>query len=289
MNISPAIQKAFGRTLLQVQKHSPAILTTVGVVGVVAAGILAAKNTLKLEATVDEGQARLQNAKSLVEEGEASEKAITVAYTKNVIEVAKLYVAPTTLMVTGLVCILSAQNILNKRNAALAAAYKGLESAFGAYRERVREELGEEREEQIRYGLREEEVTDEKGKKTKVLKPVDGQHVGSEYRFVYDVSNENWSGFHDDNLFRVTMVQNMANDILKAKGHIFLSEVLDTLGFERTPASIITGWVYDKDNPNHPGDNQVDFGIRDFQDEHGFILLDFNVDGTIFDKIGKNH
>lgn len=287
MNISHTLQKAFGRSLLQIQKHSPAILTTVGVVSVVAAGVLAAKNTLKLEERVDEGGDRIRWTKEQIEEGSVPEAALTLAYAKNVTEVCKLYIAPATLMVGGIVCILGAQNILSKRNVALAAAYKGLETAFDAYRERVREEVGEEKERDIYFGERTEEIEDEKGKKKTVKRPVDGQHVASPYRFVYDSTNENWTGWHDQNLFRVTQAQSMYNDLLKARGHVFLNEVLDTLGFERTQAGAVTGWIYDPENPEHEGDNFIEFNIRDYQDDqrYGYIVLDFNVDGTIFDKI----
>lgn len=288
MNISPALTKAAGRALLQIQKHSPAILTTVGVAAVVTSGVLAAKNTLKLEERVDEGQDRIRWTKEQIAEDAVPEAALSLAYSKNVIEVAKLYVVPVTLMAGGLICILSAQNILRKRNVALAAAYKGLETAFSAYRERVREEVGEEKERDIYYGLKDEEVKDEVTGKVKTVKrPVDGEHVASPYRFVYDSSNENWTGWHDQNLFRVTQAQNMYNDLLKARGHVFLNEVLDTLGFKRTPAGSVTGWIYKPNDPEHTGDNFIEFNIRDLQDDarYGYIVLDFNVDGTIFDQI----
>ena len=64
------------------------------------------------------------------------------------------------------------------------------------------------------------------------------------------------------------------------------------LGIERTKAGQIVGWVYDEDNPL--GDNYVDFGIYDINREksrdfvNGYervILLDFNVDGNILDRI----
>lgn len=287
MNVSPAIEKFVSRTALQLSKHSPVILTTVGVAAILTSGVLAARNTLRLERTLDDGADRLYAAKKDVEDGEAAGAQVAKTYVRNSVEVAKLYLTPASLMVGGLVCVLSAQNILHKRNVALAAAYKGLESAYGAYRERVREELGEEKESDLYYNLREEEVVDEKGKATKVKRPVDGQHSASPYRFIYDMQNENWSGFHDDNLFRVTAIQNMFNDRLRARGHVLLHEVLDTLGFERTPASIIVGWIYDENNPDHVGDNFIEFNIRDYQSDPdlGYILLDFNVDGTIFDKI----
>ena len=83
--------------------------------------------------------------------------------------------------------------------------------------------------------------------------------------------------------------QQYANDLLKAKGRLFLNEVYDMLGLERTKAGQVVGWVYNPENPT--GDNFVDFGIYDMSKErvrafvNGYepsILLDFNVDGDIW-------
>jgi hypothetical protein len=84
--------------------------------------------------------------------------------------------------------------------------------------------------------------------------------------------------------------QQYANDKLRANGHLFLNEVYDMLGIPRTKAGQVVGWVYDAENPI--GDNYVDFGIYDIHREtvrnfvNGYertILLDFNVDGNIWD------
>lgn len=62
---------------------------------------------------------------------------------------------------------------------------------------------------------------------------------------------------------------------------------------EPSKAGQVVGWVYDPENPNHNGDNWVDFGIYNIDKErnrafvNGYersILLDFNVDGYILDK-----
>lgn len=284
MNISPAIQGAFSRSLLQVQKHAPTILTTIGIGSVVAATVIAAKNTLKLEATLDEGKAELDRTNTLIEFGEAKESALTATYVKNVVRVGKLYLLPTTLLAGGILCVLGGQHILNKRNAAIVAAYNGLAASYEAYRERVAGEVGEERERELFYG--EEKVTETvDGKKVVTKRLVDGEHVGHPYRFVYDSQNDNWTGFHDENLFRLQVAQNMFNDLLKVKGHIMLRDVLNVLGIQDTPASCVTGWIFDEEDPDHKGDNFIEFNIRDYQSEYGYILLDFNCDGTIFDKI----
>ena len=82
--------------------------------------------------------------------------------------------------------------------------------------------------------------------------------------------------------------QRYANNLLEARGHIFLNEVYDMLGFQRTREGAVVGWI-----KNGDGDGYVDFGIYDgnersraFVNGHETsILLDFNVDGTIWDKI----
>ena len=92
------------------------------------------------------------------------------------------------------------------------------------------------------------------------------------------------------NLVFLKAQQQYANDLLRAKGRLFLNDVYDMLGIEKTKAGQIVGWVYDPENPN--GDNFVDFGIYDMSKErvrafvNGYeatILLDFNVDGNIWD------
>jgi hypothetical protein len=80
-----------------------------------------------------------------------------------------------------------------------------------------------------------------------------------------------------------------ANDLLKAKKRVFLNEVYEMLGLPRTKAGQIVGWVYNPENSK--GDNYIDFGLYSdnlsYSDYvNGFdqaILLDFNVDGNIWD------
>lgn len=79
-------------------------------------------------------------------------------------------------------------------------------------------------------------------------------------------------------------LERYANDILKARGHLYLNEVYDMLGFARTVTGQVVGWTYDENN-------YVSFNLYS-KDNLDFInggraeaLLDFNVDGVIVDKI----
>lgn len=278
MNINPSLQRTLSRTAIQLQKYSPQILTGVGVVGLITAGVLAAKNTLKLEETLDNSNARLVRTKEQVEDGTATQRDVNIAVMKNAVDLGKLYWAPITLAALSTCTILVGHQILHRRNLAVVAAYKGLEQAFAEYRGRVEEEYGTEAEEKIRFGIRDEETVGEDGKKVKSqsINP-----IGGDYIFSFEPGNDNWTGFHEHNLFFVTRFEMIFNDRLQAHGHVFLNEVLDALGIARTKAGAVTGWVYKKDS----GDDYISFGIRDYQDEKGYILLDFNVDGIILDLI----
>lgn len=270
MKISPQLQRVFGKTSLQLQKYSPQILTVAGIAGLVAAGVIAAKQTLKLEPTLETANARMEEARS---DEENSSKAVRSAYIHNVIDLGKLYWAPVTLAAGSTVLILVGHNILHKRNVALIGAYKGLEQAFSEYRKRVIEEHGAEADEKYRYGIR--DVTDvdpESGKKTKRVEVSENPFV-----FRFDQSNANWNGSDEANMYFVKRFELIFNDLLTTKGHVFLNEVLDALDIPRTPAGQVLGWVHNKNN----GDDYVDFGIKDLQKTNGYILLNFNVDGDI--------
>jgi hypothetical protein len=181
---------------------------------------------------------------------------------------------------------------MKKRNLALVAAYKAIEEGFMAYRKRVIQEHGEKADYMYKNGLRSETVVetevDEKGKsykvkKEKLIKDPNGLSV---YAKFFDETCRQWSKNAEYNLMFLKAQQNYYNNLLMARGHVFLNEVYDALGIPRTQAGSIVGWVIGG------GDNNIDFGIfdgdrpivRNFVNgyEHS-ILLDFNVDGAIYD------
>jgi hypothetical protein len=296
-NLKRVASQGLGRGSLIARKFSPEILTVAGVVGLVTAGVLAARATLKLEETVDNAAIRVNEAKAKAEVTEDDgtpahtpgelRKYVAKAQIANAMDLGKLYGPSITLAITSAIFIVGANGIMRKRNVALVAAYKAVEESFSEYRKRVAEELGEDKERDLRIGFRDEEVTDDKGV-TKVVTHIDpnGQ---SQYARIFDESNPNWQRQAEYNLLFVRGIQNMMNDLLIARGHVFLNDVYDALGIPRSRAGAIVGWVISKE-----GDNYIDFNIYDFSsaakrafvngDERS-IWLDFNVDGVIFDKI----
>lgn len=95
-----------------------------------------------------------------------------------------------------------------------------------------------------------------------------------------DATSTMWSRDPDINLLVVKNVENRMNDRLRAEGYVFLNEVYEALGIERSPAGQFVGWSF-----LVLGDNKIKIDIEDRGD--AIFALDFNVDGVIIDKMGK--
>ena len=287
-----------------VEKHSPEILLGVGVVGVVATTVTACKATMKLNDILDECVETREKIKEVAENPkyddkyseEDAQKDLTINYVQTGVKIVKLYAPSVALGVFSVGCLLGSHNVMQKRNAALSAAYLTVDKSFKEYKQRVIDRVGEEVEKEIRYGIKAEEVvetvTDEDGNETTVTETVKmmNPNLYSDYARFFDESSPYWQKDPEYNLVFLKAQQQYANDLLRAKGRLFLNDVYDMLGIEKTKAGQIVGWVYDPVNPN--GDNFVDFGIYDMSKErvrafvNGYeatILLDFNVDGNIWD------
>ena len=288
--------------------HSPEILLGTGIVGMIAGTVIACIITSKVPEKVEklkEGTKAVNEAVPVTDEDSKKEnqKLIVKEYAKFGLEIAKIYAPVVIIEACSIVSMISSNRILKKRSAIAMAAYVGLKEAYKKYRERVAEKYGEDTERELYYGITKEkvteEITDENGKKKKntVEKSVVPEELKdhSAFAVIFDEFNPNWEKDAIGRKFFLTSVQNYCNDKLKANGYLFLNEVYEELGFPKTKAGQIFGWLYRPDDPDYKGDGFVDFGIfdvfkklnRDFVNgyEPG-IILDFNVDGDIVNLTG---
>ena len=296
-NAANGVTKIAGKTGLRIRKVSPEILVGAGVVGVVAATVLACKATHDhVDDILDEAKDQLEELNAETKESlteKEYKKEVTKVYFHSGTRIVKAYGPAVSLGTLSIFFILYGHNLLRKRTLATAAAYKALEESFNRYKKRVAEELGEDVENRIRKGIRYEkkevETEDENGKKSKtkeVIETIDPNEI-SEYAKFFDSSSVNWNKNPEYNLLFLRSQQNYANNLLKARGHVFLNEVYDMLDIPRTSAGAVVGWVLGA------GDDFIDFGIYDINSDgrnfvngnENVILLDFNVDGLIYDKI----
>ena len=295
------------------KKHSPEILVVTGIVGVVASTIMACKATTKASEIMKETKQNLDMIhdcaadEGLRESGKYTEedkrRDLVVQYTHTGLKLAKVYAPAVILGALSITSILASNNILRKRNVALAAAYATLDQTFKDYRNRVIDRFGEAVDRELKYGIRKEKIEktvidEETGKEKKVKETVevtdyDGR---SQYAKFFDESSRYWEKNAELNLVFLRAQQNWANDKLRAQGYLFLNDVYDSLDIERTQAGQCVGWIYDPENPKHKGNNYIDFGIYDIHKKENrkfvnglerSILLDFNVDGDILSHFGK--
>lgn len=106
-----------------------------------------------------------------------------------------------------------------------------------------------------------------------------------EYKRTFSSDNIHWSKNPEMNLFFLKAMQSHLNDMLKSRGHLMLNEAYDVLGFPRTAAGAVIGWVYEEGNEF--GDIFVDLGLGKCETIGPDITIVFNVNGNILDKIGE--
>ena len=303
LDIMNKVTRTFHKAKFTAKKNSPEILVVTGVIGVVASAVMACKATTKLDDILDKAKEELE----IIHEGADNEKlteteykkGLTLVYAKAGLEMTKLYGPSVALGMVSIGCILSGNNIMRKRNAALAAAYGTLDYSFKNYRAHVIERFGEELDRELKHNIRtievKETVTDpETGKEKKVKKQVQvtGYDGYSEFARFFDEYCAGWEKDAEWNHKFLNLQQDFANKKLKEQGYLFLNDVYEMLGIPKTTAGFQVGWIYDEENP--VGDNYVDFGMYDIHKESArdfvngrerSILLDFNVDGPIINLI----
>jgi hypothetical protein len=289
-----ALTAKAGRQMLQLEKSSPKLLFGVGVLSMVGSTVLACRATLKLEEVLDRTDSDLQIANTLEHRDYSEEDRQTdkrIIHTRLVVDIAKLYAPSVVLGAAGIACLTKSHNILEQRNAALTAAYVALDKGFKEYRARVVARYGENDDQEFRYGSQKIEVKDEKTGREKTAVRVAFDEPSIYARFFDELATE-WQRQPEYNLAYLRCQQEYANHVLQSRGHVFLNEVYKSLGIPHSTAGSVVGWVLGN------GDNFVDFGIWDAKNEkardfvngrEGAILLDFNVDGVIYDLIDKKN
>lgn len=303
----------FGQSVkFAAKKHAPEILLGIGIAGMFGGTFLACKATLQLEEILDDYQDskdQIENGSELNAAGEikypieVAKKDMQITKVKAVGSIVKIYAPAATLMLVSTGCILGSYRIMSKRNVALMAAYKVMEEAFTTYRGRVVKELGEVKDAHFMYGtdtvIEDGIEIDEKGKEKKVTNEreelVPGAKLSGFARMFEDERPDQlggWTGstqfspVHDYNLSFLAAKERHFNDKLVVKGFVTVNEVLEELGFVSTEAGMVTGWRYKAEN----GDGYISFRPRGIDGNWVMgtdgdpIVVDFNIDGVIFDQ-----
>jgi hypothetical protein len=273
------------------RRNAPTILTTAGVIGFVATTAVTVRSTVKAIEHMPNIKKRVEEARA--SEGSEKEKSQELAkvYAASTIVLAKDF-APTLVLGTSSILLVAAgHRMMLRRQASLAVLYAALDSSYRAYRKRVADKIGVEDERDLyhRPTMRALDEVDglmaEEGS-APVYDMSDVQ--ASPYSRFFDESNPNFRKTPEYNKFFLKNQETWANERLRAYGYLFLNEVYQALGMERSQSGQVVGWRLDGN-----GDGFVSFGIENIWDENNrafvngiepVVLLDFNVDGPIIIK-----
>ena len=311
--VGSAAKTALGGSGLFLKAHAPEIMVGGGVTGFVLTVISACKSTCKANEIMDatekcerENRAALENGNITSDDWAENDKMIHRNAKKELI---KAYTPTVTMGIVSIVLVLGGYKLINGRLVKTAAAYKILEDGFGRYRENVRDIYGEEADREMLHRVRPERLaaaqeereknrdidSDKKrGIKNKEKKGTAYQEI---YSAVFDQYSDRWrrSWMPEQVWDYLRQKEREANDMLRIRKHIFLNEVYDLLGLERTEEGALVGWILTKNNP----ESKVDFGLdlipesrkREFLtaqcNEDIWLRLHFNPDGLIYNMIDK--
>jgi hypothetical protein len=292
MKIPDQVAKVAAKQLLVLKKQAPHILFGAGIAGIVTSTVLACRATLKVGDKLDEIKVNVDGVKRdalqpYLSHRHSTNKApdnrrqLAAVYAKGSLDISMLYAPAILIGSASLAALLGSHVTLARRNSALTAAYMTISKAFQDYRDRVREELGEEKEQQLYRKSQVDVVKNPDGSETVVSKQ---DHES--YARVYDERNRNWQPNAEENYLFLKANQAAWNVYLRVHKHVMLNDVYKSLGFEPSKAGQLVGWVYGGD-----GDNYIDFGLSDppladyaINGDRNF-QLDFNVDGIVYHLI----
>lgn len=216
------ISKIINEIQKAVIKHSPEILTGLGIAGMITTTVLAVKATPKALDLINDRKDELETEK--------------LPPTEVVKTAWKCYIPAAVTCATSTACLIGASSVHLKRNAALATAYKLSESAISEYKDAVIDKIGEKKEQTIR-----DKIAEEKMKKN----PVSSSEV-----FITEKGNtlcyDTISGrYFKSDIDRIKRAENAINKQLLDEMYVSLNDLYDELDLDHTKLGDELGWKID--------------------------------------------
>lgn len=308
--VNDILTKAAGkmeRLSFDIKRKSPQLLVAGAILTGAAAIVTACIATRKIDDVLEEHNEKMDELERADISDDEYKDTKAKIYVCTGLKMAALYAPAATLGVLSSASMLGAFKITEARYNSLSAAFMATDQAFKQYRGRVIEQLGEEVDNQLRFGKAPEQIKDgEKETDAPTDKPVTYSNAMTvdPYIRIFDETNPMFEQNPDFNLNALLQVQSVVNNSLKNRGFVMLWEVLNKLGFPTTPESLTLGWVLDRskfkytgdadDNAlDYIGDPYVDFGIYDktnslfINGETPECRLHFNIHGNVYDLMRR--
>ena len=295
-NIQEALTTGAHKALFSLRKVAPELATVAGMAGIAVSAIGLYKAVQDSKDILDKVKEEVKH----LEETGADPKNIKAVKIAGGIAVAKKVGPSAALAIASSATVLGVQHNMRQENRRLSDAVTQTSLAYNALTKAVKEKLGDEEAEELIYNIR--KATDEEVKEIEEQLPEEDRNDGEPktYRISDDLEitpspyavffDETCNGYTDDAEFNkntLILLQARMNERLRRKGYLYLNEVYEALGVEKTEAGHVMGWRYAPHDPNHEGANTVDFNMWDIRSKanrrfiNGYepvVLLDFNVD-----------
>lgn len=206
------------------KKHSPEILTGLGIAGMITTTVLAVKATPKAIALIEAEKERSESEK--LKTGEV----IKVTW--------KCYIPSAVTCATSIACLIGASSVHAKRNAVLATAYKLSETALTEYREKVIETVGEKKEQLIRDGMAKSRIEKKPAKQSEIIITETGSTL------CFDSST---SRYFKSDMEKIKRAVNEVNARMLRDSYASLNDFYDEVGIQGVKQGDELGWNIDKD------------------------------------------
>lgn len=210
-----------------ITKHSPEILTGIGIAGMITASVLAVKATPK--------------ALELMEEKRNDLDVDALKPVEVVKTTWKCYIPSVVTCAVSVACLIGAGSVHTKRAAALATAYQLSETALTEYKNKVVETIGEKKERSINESIDKDHVDNHPVTKNEVIMTGKGKSL------CYDRLSDRYFDSDIDFIKRAENELNarMINDIT---GYVSLNEFYDELNLKHLVDNVgdDIGWNVEK-------------------------------------------
>lgn len=259
----PNVTKIFNTVKKAVGKKSPEILIAFGIAGMITTTVLAVKATPKAMEKIkkaEKDKAEEYNCNHADSDIEAS----TLKLTKPEVVKAtwKCYIPAAISGAASIACIVGANTVHSKRNAAIATAYKLSEKALTEYKEATIEEVGEEKAKAIKDRVAQKQLDNNPVNDSQVIITGNGKQL------CYDgVSGR----YFESSIQEIETAVNKINRSLNYDMYVSLSEFYDELDLEHTDISDELGWNLDD------GLVEISYGTMIAKDNRPCITLEYHV------------
>ena len=215
------LTKIFNDVKVGFNKNSPAILTGIGITGMLTSTVLAVKATPKALKLLDQAENDKCDELTTVEKIKAAWKPYIPAVISGSVSIA---------------CLIGANSAHAKRNAALATAYKISESALTDYRSKVIETVGEKKEKTIREKVDKERLQQAPVSKNEVVV------TSNDNTLCFDAIS---GRYFTSDIEKLKKAENELNKRMLSEMYISLNEFYNEIGLSGNDIGNNLGWNID--------------------------------------------